>query len=356
LSQPRRPLRFRRIGPIRTAIYEGDQIPASVLSRDWSATAVALHPAGLVRAAADPRWRARAIVAYNGDLPVGVIGVHRPRVNEAYDPAYDPATLLGMTGTAYSRFAFVGGRQGSVAGAAFAPDLGTSANRARVERALFAAAVHEAADAVPVSFFLTTESVALFESALGGAARRHELASGAVLTVDFRDDEEYLSRLSSKRRKTVRVDREKLGRRGLRSETVKAAEAIPAAASLVQAVKEHHQVPDHEELIRYRLEEWVAGPGEEYLAFVVKDPSSKEIISVSFYCWHGTTLESHETGLRYDHPDVHLAYREGLFYGPIRHALEHGVITLDFGLSSLEPKVTRGARVVTLWAAGRSSV
>jgi predicted N-acyltransferase len=160
----------------------------------------------------------------------------------------------------------------------------------------------------------------------------------------------FLSALTSKQRRTVRRDRERLARSTLRYEVMPARAALDVAPELVVNVKRRHGVADHPKLARLRLTEWAEEDVGERLAYVVSD--NGQVVAVSFGVSYGGRLEVYETGLVDEHEFRHEAYVQSMIYGPLEHAMILGLTSIELGLDSLTPKTSRGAVPVPVWAAG----
>jgi hypothetical protein len=132
-----------------------------------------------------------------------------------------------------------------------------------------------------------------------------------------------------------------------------AKDVVDEAVPLVLGIKHRHGVPDHPDLVRYRLEDWATDPAGERVAFVLRD-SSGTMLGVTFGCRRSSVLELYEVGLVEESDVRHLVYAEILVYAPLRSAAVNECNQIILGLGSTTPKKLRGAAITNVWAVGES--
>jgi hypothetical protein len=327
-------------------------VPVEVAAGDWIMSSVSVHPARAALPSLMGAWRSWVAIARHGGSVVGAVTLQQRRTLLMPGPKFDP--MLVAPSIFDDRrdprdYLYIGGGSDLVAGVATTPGLDPAACR-QVRRAVVSYAVEHARSLGlrPVALYVRDAEIDDF-TAGGNGLRAAAVATLSVARTRV-NDAAYLSSLTSNQRRTVRRDRERMVQGSLRYEVKPAHAALDAAPQLVVNVKSRYGVKDHPKLARLRLTEWAEEDVGERLAYLVSDRD--RVLAVSFGVSYRGRLEIHETGLVDEHEFRHEAYVQSMIYGPLEHAMMHGMASVEFGLDSPTPKTRRGAVPVTVWAAG----
>jgi predicted N-acyltransferase len=246
----------------------------------------------------------------------------------------------------------LGGCSGGLTEILHAPGLDTT-GRDAVTRALLARcrAIADEQNCGSLAFMYASEEACdEVRDALSVPARTIATSARAVLRLepDAGDFDGYLSRLSWSRRRRVRAETRAFTAGGGTVTTYKLAEVMNRIAPLMAAHQRKYGnlTTDAEALEQLRVQERYLGAVS---AVFVDERSGGEIRGFALGYVHNDTFHGWACGF-----DAQGAAPFGYFtlsyYAPIRHAVEHGLTALDFGLGSYEAKRLRGAEVVALWS------
>ena len=297
---------------------------------------------------ADPRWRREFAVAFDGEVPAGVITLDQPRNGRAADPTYD-LRALGFPDRCREfitaeRPVYIGGHQDFGTGWAVHSRV-PEAEAGKLAADLIAFAVQHALRRgdVAVALYVREAEAPSFRTGFGPRAQELPMAEEAVLRVDDQDFDGYTAALPASHRAIVRRDLRRFARAGLSSGVRPARELIELAGPLVAAVKIRHGLADHPQLAAFRLESWMRDCPGEHVAFPVTDKSG-QLLCVSFACGYQDILVVYEVGMAgAGGPDQHLAYLHALIYSPVMYALRHRHPVIRLGLAVGPAKLLRGA-------------
>jgi hypothetical protein len=333
-------------------VVPATDVPVDVVAGEWIMRSVSLHPARTARPSLMGAWRSWLVVARHEGSVVGVVALQQRRTLLIPGPKFDPMRVAPSIFPDLRDprdYLFIGGGSDLVAGVATTAGLDPSACR-QVRRAVIAHAVDHARSLGlrPVALYVRDDEIDDF------TAGEHDLRAATIGTLAVAhtsaNDTAYLSALTSNQRRTVRRDRERIAQGSLRYDVKPAYAALDIAPELVVNIKSRHGVQDHPKLARLRLTEWAEEQVGERLAYLVSDRDG--ILAVAFGVSYDGRLEIHETGLVDEHEFRHEAYVQSMIYGPLEHAMTHGIPSVEFGLDAPTPKTRRGAVLVTVWAAG----
>jgi predicted N-acyltransferase len=337
---------------------------ASVPAAEWDSLASA---ASLYQSHAWLRWAeayhrlpTRYVLARDADgMLLGAVATYLMRdVPDKLAKWYDPVRVFLApyceSSEAEQRWfpvLLVGGCSGGQSEILYTPGLDRS-SRGAVTRALLARcrAIAEDHECGSLAFmYALKEACDEVADALSEPARKILTSAKAVLTLDAGGDfDSYLHRFSSARRRNPVREVRDFEAAGGTAATYHLGEVAPRVAPLLGAHQRKFGNPatDAETLRYLRQQETYLGAASTVF---VDEQDGSDIRGFALTFTHGDTLYGRACGFA-PQGAAPFAYFNLTVYAPIRHAVEHGLTTLELGLGSYEAKRRRGAEVVALWS------
>jgi uncharacterized protein len=337
---------------------------AKISAAEWESLA---STAGLYQSHAWLRWAeehhglpTRYVLARNADGGLlGAVATYLMRdvpdkLTRWYDPVRVFLTPYCEPSEAERRWfpvLLVGGCSGGQSELLYAPGL-DPASRGAVTRALLARcqAIAEEHDCGSLSFMYAVEGACdEVRAALSVPARKILTSAKAVLTLDAAGGfDGYLHSLGGARRRNRVREVRHFEAAGGTVATYQLGEVMHRIAPLMRAHQRKYGElsTDLEALAYLRVQERYLGAASTVF---VDERGGGDIRGFGLYYAHGDAFYSRACGFDEQRP-APFAYFNLTVYAPIRHAVEHGLTTLELGLGSYEAKRERGAEAVALWS------
>lgn len=262
-------------------------------------------------------------------------------VETEYNPYYAHRRhldLLGLDGS----WTLAGARRGYRYELPAAPDTGPELD------ALLAAALERAAarGARGLLFpFATTRTARLLWER--GAAVALDGAD-ATVTTDGAPFDEYLRKLSSKRRIAVRHEFSTFRAAGYELGLEKLADCYTEAAPLLGQIQRKYGHEAHDEGMREYLAGQAEALGEYSRVFTAR--RSGRLVGFSLMYEFGDTLYARAVGFDYAETGKAFEYYALCYYLPVEYMHRQGLRRLHLGMETYEAKLARGARLGPLWS------
>lgn len=302
----------------------------------------------------DSRWECLYAAVTAGDSLIALLPLYAPRHERWFDPAYEvaaqPPSTRPTSAAPASQWILVGGRTDLACGF-LRSETASAGALDGAARAAGAVARREARrrGRRMLALFANDWEAHFIRAAFGDGSQHWELTHETRFEKVAARDREYLAALKPSHRAVVRRDWHRRDAAGLTSEVLSWDEVWDEAITLVHAVGQSHGKIDHKQLIRVRLQSWLANTEIEPVAFRVSLEDTPLAICLAWR-WR-TMLQLYEVGLvARETPGRHLAYAEAIIYAPLRYARSAGCSVVWTGLRAIEPKRLRGATVTPVHA------
>lgn len=169
-----------------------------------------------------------------------------------------------------------------------------------------------------------------------------------LLDVPWDDFDGYLAEFSSSRRVAIKRELRKVADAGVSLETVPMTEELaPRLAELELNLVRKYGGPRTAEQLEHTLRT-LARCLEGRMSLSVAR-SDGEIYGFASLARWGNALYARHVGFDYDFQGKLPLYFSVLFYEPVRHSIQAGVARIEYGMESLEAKLSRGCRAVPLY-------
>jgi hypothetical protein len=195
--------------------------------------------------------------------------------------------------------------------------------------------------------YLTDRALADLRPYLAGTGQVLLTSAAARLDVRWDTFDEYLAWLPKSRRQTVRADLARFSASGLRWSRGSLSDWADRAGPLLANVQQrygHHDTAESEIAYLRRQARQLDEHSTLYLGL-----RGDALVSFCHCVSWGDTLYVRSFGVD-DRARAGSPYFTLCYYLPIRHAIEHGLRAVDFGIGSYDAKVRRGADLRPRWS------
>jgi uncharacterized protein len=328
--------------------------------REWEALAARrslyVAPRWLRSLEESPHFEPRYVLALDGDRLVGALPAYVSSGAAGANTLYDHVELLVRPSQAASSRsdwfpALLGGTRSGYTNELVLPrELGAE-DRRKVVAALVRG-LSKLADELDVQsivfFYLTCEGLRDLQPVLTEDSAVLVAGGATRMEVTWSSFDEYLSWLPHTRRYFVRRELRRFAESGLSVSVEPLSDWYERVGELVANVeRRHHQAGDPTRWTRI-VHEKARELGESALVFLARSDDVAVACSL-FFSWEGA-LYAWAWGCDYDRCGDDAEYFNLVYYLPIRHAIEHGLSTIHFGVEAYRAKIIRGATLLPLWA------
>jgi hypothetical protein len=200
----------------------------------------------------------------------------------------------------------------------------------------------------PISLFVPEADLGAFEEGTSRPALTQRQAKWCELSLSgARTFDEFLCTQPRKARQTWRRDERDAERLKLTYEVTDFSESNTAAAvPLIAEVLRRNDMPEHERIVRRRMQAFQYRPG---CHFYIRTLDSCGTIGYTACRIWGSTLDAHTVGIDASATDRRSAYHYAGFMATLLVALEKGLSKIEYGATHEHPKLVRGCAAVDMW-------